>query len=99
MVAWIGFRDSYSSRSRQENHLDCQSAEGRRPEDCNLNLITEMWVPQKWTHKSSNSQNRLQWGRSNLVDPAGPPKICLLNRDFANDLSIFPGKTAKHRVH
>ena len=40
-------------------------------------------------------QNCLQWGRSNLVDPAEWPKICLLNRDFGNILSIFPGKNSK----
>ena len=34
------------------------------------------------------NQNRLQWGRSNLVDLAGSPKIRLLNRDFGNILSI-----------
>ena len=44
-------------------------------------------------------QNCLQWGRSNLVDPAESPKIRLLNRDLGDILSIFPGKTAKHRVH
>ena len=44
-------------------------------------------------------QNCLQWGRSNLVDPAESPKIRLLNRDFGNILSIFLGKIAKHRVH
>ena len=46
-----------------------------------------------------NSQNCLQWGRSNLFDPAGSPKIRFLNRDSGNILSIFPGKTATHRVH
>ena len=35
------------------------------------------------------SQNCLQWGRSNLGDPAESPKIRLLNRDFGNILSIF----------
>ena len=40
-------------------------------------------------------QNRLQWGRSNLVDPAGSPKIRLLNRDLGNFLSIFPRKNSK----
>ena len=45
-------------------------------------------------------RNCLQWGRSNLADPAGSPKINLLNQDFGNMLSIFPRKkTAKHRVH
>ena len=39
-----------------------------------------------------SSQNCLQWGRSNLVDPAESPKICLLNRDLGNILSIFPRK-------
>ena len=43
------------------------------------------------------NQNCLQWGPSNLVDPAESPKIRLLNRDFGNILSIFPGKTAKHK--
>ena len=40
-------------------------------------------------------QNCLQWGRSNLVDPAESPKIRLLNRDFGNILSIFPRKNSK----
>ena len=39
-------------------------------------------------------QNHLQWGRSNLVDPAEWPKIGLLNRDFGSILSVFLGKTA-----
>ena len=47
----------------------------------------------------SKDQNCLQWGRSNLVDRSGWPKIRLLNRDSGNILSIFQGKTAKHRVH
>ena len=42
-----------------------------------------------------NSQNCLQWGRSNLGDPAEPPKIRSLNRDFGNILSIFPRKNSK----
>ena len=37
----------------------------------------------------------LQWGRSNLVDPAEGPIVSFLNRDFGNILSIFPGKAAK----
>ena len=41
------------------------------------------------------SRNCLQWGRSNLVDPAGSPKIHLLNQDFGNILSIFPRKNSK----
>ena len=41
------------------------------------------------------NQNRLQWGRSNLVDPAGSPKIRSLNRDFGNIFSIFPRKNSK----
>ena len=46
------------------------------------------------------NQNCLQWGRSNLVDPAGSPKIRLLNRDFGNILSISPRKNSKkHRVN
>ena len=45
------------------------------------------------------SQNCLQWGRSNLVDRAGWPKIRLLNRDLGIFCRFFPGKTAKHRVH
>ena len=40
-------------------------------------------------------QNCLQWGRSNLVDPAESPKVRLLNRDFGNILSIFPRKNSK----
>ena len=40
-------------------------------------------------------RNCLQWGRSNLVDPAGSPKIHLLNQDFGNILSIFPRKNSK----
>ena len=40
-------------------------------------------------------QNCLQWGRSNLVDPAEWPKICLLNRDFGSILSVFPRKNSK----
>ena len=34
-------------------------------------------------------RNCLQWGRSNLVDPAEWPEIVLLNRDFGSILSIF----------
>ena len=44
-----------------------------------------------------SNQNCLQWGRSNLVDPAGSPKIRLLNRDFGNILSIFPRKISKKK--
>ena len=40
-------------------------------------------------------QNRLQWGRSNLVDPAEWPKIGLLNRDSGSILSVFPRKNSK----
>ena len=40
-------------------------------------------------------QNRLQWGRSNLVDPAEWPKIGLLNRDLGSILSVFPRKNSK----
>ena len=40
-------------------------------------------------------QNRLQQGRSNLVDPVGCPKIGLLNRDFGSILSAFPRKKCK----
>ena len=43
----------------------------------------------------TDNQNCLQWGRSNLVDPAGSPKIRLLNPDFGNILSIFPRKNSK----
>ena len=46
----------------------------------------------------SSCQNCLQWGQSNLVDPAGTPKIRLLNRDLGNILSLnafFPGKIVK----
>ena len=38
------------------------------------------------------NQNRLQWGRSNLVDPAEWPKIGSLNRRVGGILSIFPRK-------
>ena len=44
------------------------------------------------SQKTGDVQNCLQWGRSNLVDPAGSPKIRLLNRDFGNILSNFPRK-------
>ena len=40
-------------------------------------------------------RNCLQWGRSNLVDCAGWPKIRLLNRDSGNTLSIFPRKNSE----
>ena len=40
-------------------------------------------------------QNRLQWGQSNLVDPAEWPKIGLLNRDFGSMLSVFLWKNSK----
>ena len=40
-------------------------------------------------------QNRLQWGRSNLGDPAEWPKSGLLNRDFGSILSVFPRKNCK----
>ena len=40
-------------------------------------------------------QNRLQQGRSNLVDPAGWPKIGLLNWAFGSILSVFPRKKSK----
>ena len=40
-------------------------------------------------------QNRLQWGRSNLVDPAEGPKIGLLNRDFGSIFSVFLRKKSK----
>ena len=40
-------------------------------------------------------QNRLQWGRSDLGDPAEWPKIGLLNRDFGSILSVFPWKNSK----
>ena len=36
-------------------------------------------------------QNCLQWGQSNLVDPAGSPKIRLLNRDLGTFCRFFPG--------
>ena len=38
-------------------------------------------------------------GLVNLVDPAEWLKICLLNRDLGNIMSIFPRNTAKRRVH
>ena len=40
-------------------------------------------------------QNCLQWGRSNLVDPAEWPKIRLINRAFGKILSNFPRKNSK----
>ena len=40
-------------------------------------------------------ENCLQWGGSNLVDPAEWPKIRLLNQDFGNNSSIFPRKNSK----
>ena len=50
--------------------------------------------------QSALTQNRLQQGRSNLVDPARWPKIGLLNRDFGSIFcQFFLGKRAKHRVH
>ena len=39
------------------------------------------------------NRNCLQWGRSNLVDPAEWPNIGLINRDFGNILWVFPRKT------
>ena len=39
-------------------------------------------------------QNCLQWGRSNLVEPAESPKIC--GEHFVD---FSPGKIRKHRVH
>ena len=60
-------------------------------------------MKKKWQHEEQEeddeeeiiNQNCLQWGRSNLVDPAGAPKIRLLNRDFGNTLSIFARKNSK----
>ena len=44
-------------------------------------------------------QNCLQWGRSNLVDPAGSPKNSFTKPGFWEHFVDFsPGKTAKHRV-
>ena len=43
--------------------------------------------------------NCLQWGRSNLVDPAGWPKIGLLNWVWGVFCEFFLVKTPKHRVH
>ena len=40
-------------------------------------------------------QNCLQWGRSNLVDPAEWPKIHLLNRDIGEHFVDFPRKNSK----
>ena len=40
-------------------------------------------------------QNCLQWGRSNLVDPAESPRIRLLNRDLGTFLSISPRRNSK----
>ena len=42
-----------------------------------------------------NTQNRLHWGRSNLVDPAEWRKIGLLNRDFGSNLSAFLEKNSR----
>ena len=42
--------------------------------------------------KTCHCRNCLQWGRSNVVDPAEWPKIGLLNRGFGSILSLFPGK-------
>ena len=47
-----------------------------------------------WTWPSF-FQNRLQIGRSNLVDPAEWPKSGLLNRDFGSISSVFPRKNSK----
>ena len=44
-------------------------------------------------------QNCLQWGRCNLVDPAGLPKIGLLNRGFGGILAVSLRKTAEHKLH
>ena len=51
--------------------------------------------PKSSARKTTICQNCLQWGRSNLVDPAEWPKIRLQNRDFGNTLSIFPRKNGK----
>ena len=40
--------------------------------------------------------NCLQWGRSNLVDPAGWPKIGLLNWLWGAFCTFFLGKTAQN---
>ena len=47
---------------------------------------------------STLCQNCLQWGGSNLVATAEWLKVRLLDRDYGKILSIFPGKTARHRV-
>ena len=38
----------------------------------------------RFGHFPARNQNCLQWGRSNLGDPAESREICLLNRDFGN---------------
>ena len=38
----------------------------------------------------------LQWGRSNLVDPAEWQKIGLQNQDFGSILSVFPRKNRQN---
>ena len=55
------------------------------------------WKVSKRSRRASwdSFQNRLQWGRSNLVNPTEWPKIGLLNRDFGSILSVFPRKKNK----
>ena len=54
---------------------------------------------QKWPNSvrvmAKSFRTVCKWGRSNLVDRAGWPKICLLNRDLGNILSIFPKKNSE----
>ena len=45
--------------------------------------------------KHPKNWNCLQWGRSNLVDPAGWPKIGLLNWILGSSLWVFPRQKAK----
>ena len=48
-----------------------------------------------YKHKLNIIQKCLQWGRSNLVDPAEWPKIGLLNRSVGSILLLFPSKARK----
>ena len=48
---------------------------------------------------SSCFSELFEMGPVQFSRPRGVAEIGLLNRDLGNILSIFPGKTAKHRVH
>ena len=56
-------------------------------------LATKFW--ETFLVLGDLNQNCLQWGRSNLVDPAESPNIRLLNRDFGTTLSIFLRQNSK----